>query len=41
MERKQVEHLKNDYKHRMMVNQLLYIGLFKNDLIYIILEKYP
>lgn len=39
IEQEQVEHLKNDYKHRMAVNRTLCIGLLKSDLIYILLEK--
>ena len=35
------DHLKNDCKHRMAVNRSLCIGLLKNDLIYILLEKDP
>ena len=41
IEQEQAEHLKNDYKHRMAVNRSLCIGLLKNDLIYILLEKDP
>ncbi len=38
----QESHLKNDYKHRMTVNhRTLCIGLLKNDLIYVLLEKDP
>lgn len=33
------EHLKNDYKHTMQLNRNLSIGLLKNDLIYILIEK--
>ena len=39
IEQEQADHLKNDYKHRMAVNRTLCIGLLKNDLIYILLEK--
>ena len=39
IEQEQVDHLKNDYKHRMAVNRTLCIGLLKSDLIYILLEK--
>lgn len=39
IEQEQSDHLKNDYKHRMAVNRTLCIGLLKNDLIYILLEK--
>ena len=39
IEQEQENHLKNDYKHRMAVNRTLCIGLLKNDLIYILLEK--
>ena len=38
IEQEQVDHLKNDYKHRMAVNRTLCIGLLKSDLIYILLE---
>ena len=41
IEQEQKDHLKNDYKHRMAVNRSLCIGLLKNDLIYILLEKDP
>ena len=41
IEQEQADHLKNDYKHRMAVNRTLCIGLLKNDLIYILLEKDP
>ena len=41
IEQEQADHLKNDYKHRMAVNRSLCIGLLKNDLIYILLEKDP
>ena len=41
VEQEQADHLKNDYKHRMMVNRTLCIGLLKSDLIYILLEKDP
>jgi hypothetical protein len=39
IEQEQADHLKNDYKHRMAVTRTLCIGLLKNDLIYILLEK--
>ena len=39
IEQEQADHLRNDYKHRMAVNRSLCIGLLKNDLIYILLEK--
>lgn len=39
IEQEQINHLKNDYKHRMAVNRSLCIGLLKSDLIYILLEK--
>ena len=39
IEQEQADHLKNNYKHRMAVNRTLCIGLLKNDLIYILLEK--
>ena len=39
IEHEQADHLRNDYKHRMAVNRALCIGLLKNDLIYILLEK--
>lgn len=39
IEQEQENHLKNDYKHRMAVNRSLCIGILKNDLIYILLEK--
>ncbi len=39
IEQEQEDHLKNDYKHRMTVNRSLCLGILKNDLIYIILEK--
>jgi len=41
IEQEQADHLKNDYKHRMVVNRSLCIGLLKSDLIYILLEKDP
>ena len=41
IEQEQVDHLQNDYKHRMAVNRSLCIGLLKSDLIYIILEDDP
>ena len=41
IEQEQKDHLKNDYKHRMAVNRSLCIGLLKNDLIYMLLEKDP
>lgn len=41
IEQEQEDHLKNDYKHRMAVNRSLCIGILKNDLIYILLEKDP
>ena len=41
IEQEQKGHLKNDYKHRMAVNRSLCIGLLKNDLIYMLLEKDP
>ena len=41
IEHEQAERLKNDYKHRMAVNRSLCIGILKNDLIYILLEKDP
>lgn len=41
IEKEQADHLKNDYKHRMAVNRTLCIGLLKNDMIYILLEKDP
>ena len=41
IEQEQADHLQNDYKHRMAVNRTLCIGLLKNDLIYILLEKDP
>ena len=41
IEQEQKSHLKNDYKHRMAVNRSLCIGLLKNDLIYMLLEKDP
>ena len=41
IEHEQVDHLKNDFKHRMAVNRTLCIGLLKSDLIYILLEKDP
>jgi len=41
IEQEQAQHLKNDYKHRVMVNRTLCIGLLKSDLIYILLEKNP
>lgn len=41
IEQEQKGHLKNDYKYRMAVNRALCIGLLKNDLIYILLEKDP
>ena len=39
IEQEQENHFKNDYTHRMAVNRTLCIGLLKNDLIYILLEK--
>ena len=39
VEKEQADHLKNDYKHRMAVNRTVCIGILKNDLIYILLEK--
>ncbi len=39
IEQEQADHLRNDYKHRMAVNRSLCVGLLKNDLIYILLEK--
>ena len=41
IEQEQADHLKNDYKHRMAVNRNVCIGILKNDLIYILLEKDP
>ena len=41
IEQEQTNHLKNDYKHRMAVNRNVCIGILKNDLIYILLEKDP
>ncbi len=41
VEQEQKDHLKNDYKYRMTVNRSVCIGLLKNDLIYILLEKDP
>ena len=41
IEQEQANHLKNDYKHRMAVNRNVCIGILKNDLIYILLEKDP
>lgn len=41
IEQEQKSHLKNDYKHWMAVNRSLCIGLLKNDLIYMLLEKDP
>lgn len=41
IEQEQADHLRNDYKHRMAVNRSLCIGILKNDLIYILLEKDP
>lgn len=41
IEQERKDHLKNDYKYRMAVNRALCIGLLKNDLIYILLEKDP
>lgn len=41
IEQEQKDRLKNDYKHRMAVNRSLCIGLLKNDLIYILLERDP
>lgn len=39
IEEQQQEHLKKDYKHTMQINRTISIGLIKNDLIYILLEK--
>ena len=41
IEQEQEDHLRNDYKHRMAVNRSLCIGLLKNDMIYILLERDP
>ncbi len=41
VEEQQSDHLKKDYKHTMMINRNVSIGLLKSDLIYIVLETDP
>ncbi len=41
VEEQQSDHLKKDYKHTTRINRNVSLGLFKNDLIYIMLVQNP